>query len=568
MKEQSEAYKAGLPNELTRNTTLYTDLLSENLLTYNKTLGGHEISGLLGFTLQSTSDKYNQIVATGFPDEERLSFNMATDIIKQSSSTSGVTSYYYSEALVSALGRIMYSYEGKYLVTASLRADGSSKFAAGHKWGIFPSGSIGWRVSEEDFMANVERLSNLKVRASYGVTGNNSIPNYAYMNTVNTLDYVTGAGNGELVSGMSSNSNSLGNPEITWEQLAEANLGVDLGLMNNRINVSVELYNSNTIQLLLRQPAMYITGHQSFWNNIGKVNNKGVEIELKTNNMSTPDFTWVTTANFSKNWNKLLNYGDKEKEDNFGERAEVYRAEVGEESIQFFGYKNDGAWTSFEDIEDALNMTDEEGNPFNWTKYRPIIGGLKVMNTDGNNALDADDRVVLGSPFPDFVWGITNTFTYRGFDLSFLFQGSQGGELINGNIYYNEQLRRNRAYTANRFVSPMFPGDGRTVYGNNTSGGQILLTDYPIESATYISMRDFSFGYTLPPDMARSIGLSNLRVYFSAQNLIYIMGADYRGVNPEARNTSGKYNSPLIEGYQRGVFPLNRTFVFGADLTF
>jgi TonB-linked SusC/RagA family outer membrane protein len=568
MREQTEANKAGLPNKLSRETTLYTDLLSENLLTYNKTINGHELSGLLGFTMQTTSDKYNQIVATGFPDEERLSFNMASDLIKNTSSTDGVTSYYFSEALVSALGRLTYSYKGKYLVSTSLRADGSSKFAAGHKWGIFPSGSVGWRISEEDFMAGLNTISNLKVRASYGLTGNNSIPQYSYMNTVNTLDYVTGSGNGEFVSGMSSNSESLGNEDITWEQLGEANFGIDFGLMNNRFNASLEYYNSNTIQLLLRQPAMYITGHQSYWNNIGKVNNRGIELELKVNIISGTELTWVTTANFSRNKNKLLNYGDKEKEDNFGERAEVYRAQVGEEAIQFFGYKSDGVWTSFEEVDEALSMTDEEGNPFDWTVFRPIIGGLKVVNTDDNNSLDTDDRIVLGSPYPDFVWGITNTFTYRGFDLSFLFQGSQGGELINGNIYYNEQLRLNRAYTVNRFVSPMFPGDGKTVYSTTTPGNQILLSDYPIESATYISMRDFLFGYTVPVDIVRSIGISNVRVYFSAQNLIYIMGSDYRGVNPEARTTSGNYNNPLIEGYQRGVFPLYRTFVLGADITF
>jgi hypothetical protein len=367
---------------------------------------------------------------------------------------------------------------------------------------------------------------------------------------------------------MSSRSTALGNNEITWEQLGEFNLGIDLGLIRNRINLSTEYYNSNTIQLLLQQPAMYITGHQSFWNNIGKVKNQGVEFELKTNNLSKSSLTWVTTANLSVNRNKLLNYGNKEKEDNFGERAEVYRAQVGEEAIQFFGFKNDGAYTSFEEVEAALNLTDAEGNPFDWTVWRPVIGGLKVLNMNGDNTLDADDRVILGSPFPDFIWGITNTLTYKNFSLSFLFQGVQGGELINGNIYYNEQLRLNRAYTANRFVSPMFPGDGRTVYSTTTPGSQILLTDYPIEDASYISLRDFSLAYTLPANLSKAVFLTGVRVYFSAMNLVYIMGSNYRGVNPEARSTSSQYKNPLIDGYQRGVFPLNRSFVWGIDITF
>ena len=189
---------------------------------------------------------YNQIVATGFPDEERLSFNMASELLKNTSSVDGVTSYYYSEALMSVLGRLNYSYKGKYLASASLRSDGSSKFADGHKWGVFPSGSLGWRVSEEDWLKNSPTISNLKVRASYGLTGNNSIPQYSYMNTVNTIDYVTGTGTGTLVTGMSSTSASLGNNDITWEQLGEANFGLDFGVLKNRFNIAVEYYNSNT----------------------------------------------------------------------------------------------------------------------------------------------------------------------------------------------------------------------------------------------------------------------------------------------------------------------------------
>ncbi len=568
MKEQSEANKAGLPNTLTREMTLYTDLLSENILSYDKVAGDHEFGAILGFTVQKINDDYNQMVGTGFPDEERLSFNMAGEILRNTSSVDGVTSYYYSEALLSFLGRLNYSYKGKYMASASLRADGSSKFAEGHRWGTFPSGSVGWRISEEDFMANATSVSMLKIRASYGLTGNNAIPQYSYMNTVNTLDYVTGAGNGNLVSGMSSNSASLGNNEITWEQLAEANLGIDLALFSSRFQLSMELYNSNTIQLLLRQPAMYITGHQSYWNNIGEVNNKGVEIEFKSTLIRKENFVWSLTANFSSNQNTLLNYGNKEKEDNFGERAEIYRATVGEKSIQFFGYKSDGVYTSFEEVEEALAKTDEDGVPFTYSKFKPVIGGLKVANTDGNNSLDPDDRVILGSPFPDFNWGLISTMNYKDFDLSFLFQGSQGGELINGNIYYNEQLRENRAYTENRFVSPMYPGDGQTVYSTTTPGNQILLTDYSIEDASYVALRYLTFGYTLPSKAARAIKVSSLRAYFTATNLLYFMGSDYRGVNPEARNTSGTYDNPLIAGYQRGVFPLNKTYTIGIDLTF
>lgn len=564
-KQQTSAASEGDVNQLEREMTTYTDLLTENILSYDKSVGDHEINAILGFTAQQTNNMVNQIVAQGFPDEERMSFNMASNFVKDGSG--GTYSYYYQEALVSTLGRIMYAYRGKYMASVALRADGSTKFARGNQWGTFPSASIGWRISEEDFLENSSSISNLKLRASYGLTGNNDIDRYAYMNTVSTTDYALGAGNGALVTGMSSTDASLGNPDISWEQLEELNLGADLGFLNNRYNISIELYNSNSLQLLLKQPAMYITGHRSSWNNIGEVNNKGVEFEIKANVISSSDFKWVITGNLAKNKNTLLNYGNLEKEDRYGERSEVYRATIGEEAIQYFGYKTDGVWTSFEEVNNAIADT-----TFSYSVFSPIIGGLRVANTDGNDSLNSDDRVVLGSPYPDFTWAVTNTFKYKNVDLSFLFQGSQGGELINGNAYYNEQLRMNKAYTKDRFVSPMYPGDGQTVYSTTTSGGNLMLTDYVIEDASYIALREFSIGYALPGKISNLLHISNLRAYASATNLIYLMGSDYRGINPEARKTgtsnNADYGDPLIDGYQRGAFPLNRTFTIGLDFTF
>jgi TonB-linked SusC/RagA family outer membrane protein len=568
--EQTSANKAGVPNQLTRQTTLHTELLSENTLNYNKKIGDHEISAVAGFTLQETGNRYNQIVATNFPDEEMLSFNLASALIMDSPSINGTTSFYYTEAMESFIGRLTYAYKGKYLLSASLRSDGSSKFAEGHKWGTFPAGSVGWRASEESFLKKFDWLSNLKLRVSYGLTGNNNIPQYSYMNTVNTTNYDTGSGNGNLIAGMASNSSFLGNPDITWEQTAEANYGIDFGFLNSKINLTVECYNSNTIQLLLQQPSMYITGHQTFWNNIGKVNNQGLEFELTTTNIDSKGFTWKTTGNLSTNKNTLLSYGDRTYQDNFGERSEVYRAIVGQPSIQYFGYKSNGVYTTFEEVAAAKALTDANGVPFTYSKFAPILGGLKVVNINGDNKLDPNDRVILGSPFPDFTYGITNTFTFIGFDLSFLIQGVKGGKLIDGNLNYNENLRLNTAYTNNRYVSPMFPGDGKTVYSNTTSGSDLLLTDYAIQDGSYAALRDFTFGYTVPDKIVKLLKLNQFRAYFSAQNLIYLMAPGYKGVNPEARRTSGPYSSafPLVDGYQRGVFPLNRTYTVGVDINF
>lgn len=567
-KEQTSANKAGNPNSLTRQMTMRREILSENTLNYTKKAGQHEWEGLLGFTMQKTNNNSNMVVGTGFPDEQMLSFNLASQILLDSPTLPGTTSFYYSESLTSLLGRLNYVYKGKYLASVSFRADGSSKFYEGHKWGTFPAGSVGWRVSEEDFLKESPWLSNLKVRVSYGLTGNNNIPQYSYMNSVNTLNYVLGSGTGSLIPGMASNSSSLGNPEITWEQTGESNYGIDLGFFHNRLTFSVEYYNSNTIRLLLQQPAMYITGHQSYWNNIGKVNNKGFEVEAGATIVDRNGFSWKTTANFSTNKNRLKNYGNKQKEDNFGERNEVFRAIVGQPSIQFFGYRSDGVYTTFEEVAAAKALKDAAGNPFTYTRFVPAAGGLKVLNTNGDNKLDADDRVLIGDPFPDFTWGWGNTLTYRNFDLTFLWQGVQGVDLINGNVNYNEQLRFNKAYTDNRYVSPMFPGDGKTVYSNTTAGSDLLLSDYCIEDGSYAALRDFTLGYNIPETTAKKIRISGLRVYFSAENLLYIMAPGYRGINPEARRTTSQYASPLIDGYQRGAFPLNRTLTMGIDLTF
>jgi TonB-dependent starch-binding outer membrane protein SusC len=582
-KQKTSADKFGAPNQLDRLMNFRTELLTENTLNYNKNIGGHEIGVLAGYTLQKTGSKFNKMVGTNYPDEDLLSYNMGTFILVDNPSTgvNGSTSYYYTEALMSYLGRINYAYKGKYLGSVSMRADGSSIFADGHKWGTFPAGSLGWRASEESFMKEISWISNLKFRLSMGLTGNNKIPQYAYMNLLNTNNYVTGAGTGSIQSGLSANGSSLGNPDITWEQTSETDLGIDIGLYNSRVNLTIDMYNSYTIQLLLQQPSMFITGHQMYWNNIGRVNNKGLELELSTTNFDTKNFKWKTSANFSTNKNTLISYGTQDHVDNFGERSEVYRAIVGQPAIQYFGYKSAGVWTTFEEVSAAKAVTDANGVPFNYTKYAPIVGGLKVENTNGDNAINTDDRVVLGSPFPDFSWGITNSFTFNQFDLSFMFQGVQGGLLINGNINYNEQLRTNMAYVENRYLSPNFPGDGKTVYGTTTNGGDLMLSDYCMEDASYAALRDLSLGYSLPNKVAKKIGLSNVRAYFSGQNLLYFMGADYRGINPEARresnndadqdfspNPQDNNKNPLRDGYQRGAFPLNRTFTVGIDLTF
>ncbi len=549
--KQRNSLQAGNSNESDYDNKLAIDLLSENTVNYLFSLGSHDFTVLAGATFQKTSTNTAGILGIDLPGDEVTTINMASEINAANTYTRKV-----ENVLISYLGRLNWSYKDKYLASASIRTDGSSMFSKQAKqWGWFPSISAGWVISNEGFMQEASSWLKLKLRGSYGVTGNNNIPPYSYANLLSKASYTLGS----IVPGLSLTNDVLANKKITWEQTNEYDAGFDAGFLNNRITLTFDYYYSITRQLLFAQAAMGITGHNQHMNNIGKVRNNGVEIEVSSNNIAKKDFTWRTSFNFAINKNRLLELGGEPYQHSYGERNEIYAAIVGQPAIQFFGYKTDGVWLSDEQIANSGINKELSSVPME-------AGGMKVVDVNGDGKLDAYDRTAMGTPFADFTWGLGNTLTYKDFDLSFSFQGSQGGQLINGDVYYNETKKYNRAYNSNRWVSAAFPGDGKTPYMSN--GVDQMLTDYVMEDASYISLREVTLGYKLPKKIMQKIGLSSLRVYASALNLLYIMGDGYRGLNPEARITSGEYASPLVNGYQRGAFPLNRTFSFGLDLTF
>jgi hypothetical protein len=275
---------------------------------------------------------------------------------------------------------------------------------------------------------------------------------------------------------------------------------------------------------------------------------------MNLNNVNKKNFQWSTSLNLSSVKNKLVEFSGEDRLLSYGERNEIYLAQVGQPYIQFFGYKAIGVWNSQEEINaNASNSLD-----------RP--GGLRLLDANEDGIIDDDDRVVLGNPFPDFTWGITNNFNFGNFDLSVLIQGVQGIDVFNGDGHYNETKRTNRKYVENRWVSAESPGDGVTPYSTNGIGWQ--FTDYMIEDGSYVSVRDIVLGYNFPQSITEKIKLKGLRVYGSAQNALYFSAKGYRGINPEARSTSSQYASPLVTGYQRGSFPVPRAFVFGIDVSF
>ena len=270
--------------------------------------------------------------------------------------------------------------------------------------------------------------------------------------------------------------------------------------------------------------------------------------------LNTRKFKWDTSVNFSLSRNKLLEIGGEQQVITLGERDECYIAKVGDPLIQYYGYKVIGVWNTQEEINANPHFSQD------------VPGGVRIADTNGDGQLTADDRVVLGNPYPDFTWGITNTFKYKDFDFSFLIQGVQGITVYNGDAYYNESKRYNRAYTENRWVSPEHPGNGMTPYENK--GYNLSLTDYPLENASYACLRNVTVGYTLPKTLTRKWNITSLRFYLTGSNLLYIWSGDYRGINPESRMTTNQYASAMISGYQRGGFPLTSTISAGFDINF
>lgn len=552
------ALKDGTASEATYNSMLYIDLLSENTLNFNRTFGRHDLDILAGYTAESTRVQNVALAGTGFPTDNIQTLNAAT-IFKLASENNGNgtgtgTFRYPNKVLESYLGRLSYSYDGRYLLSASIRLDRSSLFAKGQRNAWFPSVSVGWRISEEQFMKEQKVFSNLKLRASYGVTGNNNIDYDAALEVLSAANYPTGDGNGSLRPGAANISTTLANANITWEQTDEYNFGLDAGFVDNKIALTVDGYYSVTRALLFEQPTQSFTGFQSFWNNIGRVRNAGVEIQLDTRQINHKKFEWSTNVNFSLSRNKLLEIGGEKQVITPGERSESYIARVGEPLIQYYGFKALGVWNNAEEIAANPHFSGD------------VPGGLRLWDADGNGSLNDGDRVALGNPYPDFTWGMTNNFRIGNFDISFLLQGVQGVTVFNGDIFYNESHKYNRAYMKNRWVSDAHRGDGKTPYGK--TGYNLMLTDLGLQDASYLCLRNLTVGYTLPKKAARKIGLSSLRFYLTGNNLLYIWSDDYKGINPESRMTSSQYSSPMIDGYQRGGFPLTSSVTFGIDLNF
>lgn len=566
----ANASKDGEPSQALQRGILDLDWLSENTAKYKKSIGKHDFDLLAGFTAGKTTTDYSSLNGFGFPTDYVYTLNAATEFgLVDANGNMTTGSRRDSKGLASVLGRINYSYADRYLLSVAFRTDGSSLFGAKRRWASFPSVSAGWRLSEEDFMKKINWLTNLKLRGGYGITGNNKIPYNANINVYSGSNYSFGTGNGNLYTGLSFSSNVFGNEYLTWEQTEEWNGGLDLGLVKNRISLTVDAYYSKTKSLLFKRPMQSFTGFTQSWANIGKIRNKGLEITLETANIDQKTFKWSTTANISFTRNRLLELGGEYEIITTGYNKERYVNRVGSPAVQFYGYKTKGVIIGVEDPNNPGTYILPQGTAY-WDAVNTKPGQLDIVDVNPDGVIDERDMTVLGNPYPDFTYGLTNTFKFKGIDLSFLIQGVQGGSIVNAEMSYNDMYRRNKSYGPElSWMSNTVPGDGiHPSVLSNGAGGNWMQTDYVIQDASYLCLRNVTAGYAFNKKVVKKLGIAKMRVYATANNLFYWMPKSYWGINPEYRNTSSPYDSPLVGGYQRGAFPVISTYTLGLDIGF
>ncbi len=520
--------------------------LWENTATYSTNFGDdHRITALAGFTMQRERNERNRVVSQNHPDDQVTTIG-GGEVIPGSS-----IQLIEEWSIVSTLARINYTMLDRYMLTATIRTDRSSRFGRDNQTGVFPSASIGWQMTNEPFMADQELFSELKPRLSYGVTGNFQIPNYGSIGLISQNNYTFG---NQLVPGAA--PSTLGNRELTWETTKQFNAGLDFALMQDRIFGSFDYYISNTEDLLLNVTIPSATGFRTALQNIGEVQNKGFEIQLTSRNM-TGSFQWATDFNFSTNKNEVVRLGPEGDPILSGGFAGVrHITKIGYPIGSYYGYVHDGIYMTEQEIADG--PTDTQGNP--------SVGDIRWKDITGDGMITPDDRTVIGDYHPDFQWGITNRFNWRNFDASIFFQGVEGREILNltaRHLKNGEANFNSYAILENRWRSPEEPGDGYHPKASRASeANNNRPSSYQVEDGSYIKLKNITLGYNFSPTALGDFA-SRIRVYMSVTNVA--IWTDYIGLNPEVTTQGG---NPLTPGQDYGSYPLSRAFQIGIDMTF
>jgi TonB-linked SusC/RagA family outer membrane protein len=566
----------GGPNGSVTNGQLI-NLVNENTLTYNKVFAKkHMLNILTGFSIGQNTTSSNSFGALKVPNE-----SLGVNGLSQGT-PSVITTYKSVNTLASFLGRVNYSYDSKYLATASFRADGSSKFLGGNVWGYFPSGSLAWHISQEDFLKNNKIVSDVKLRTSYGIIGNNRVNDeatYALLGTGASVGGLAGSysANGVLING--TYPINLANPALKWESTIETDFGLDLGFLNQRITLTTDVYNKTTSNLLLNASLPGSSGYLSAFQNIGSVQNKGLEISLSTINITKKDFSWSSSFNISFNRNKVLSLTSgqqylttivKWEAGNTIAASPGFIAQIGQPVGMFYGLTSNGVYQLSDFTQTspgvyALNA----GVPYYGTAGKTVKPGYwKYQDSYADGVIDVNDAGVIGNPNPKFIGGFTNNFTYKGFDLNVFFQFSYGNQIMNVNrILMEGGGGISNVQGANQFATyddRWTPANPSNTYAVATAGGSqpAFYSSRDVEDGSFIRLKTVNLGYRFNTDLIKKAGMSSLRIYVSAQNLY--TWTKYSGLDPEVNS----FQSALTPGIDYSAYPRAKVITMGLDLSF
>lgn len=534
------------------SSSFFLNWVFENKLNYSTVIKEkHRLNAVVVQSAQKETAKGNWVEATDYPNDYIRTIKGG----KVNRGSSDIAQW----SLASYLARVQYSYEGRYLASAALRADGSSRFGSKNRWGYFPSASAAWRISDEPFIREKKAFSfvdDFKFKVSYGVTGNFQIGNYEHLATMGIENYILGPGQGSLTSGY--RPESVANDDLRWEKTAMVNFGFEARFFRGLLGINVDFYNSNTHDMLLNVPVSHLTGQGTTRMNIGKVNNRGVDIVVSSQKKFANGFSYDVSANFSKNINEVRALGPRNTpiiSSGSTEHA-YYITEIGKPIGSYYLLVQDGIFSKREELSQYPHFPNTR------------VGDFRYVDVDKDGVLDLDkDRMIVGNYMPDFTYGLSANLSYQGVDFSLSLQGVYGNEILNLNKRYIDNLEGNlngSRIALNRWRSENEPGSGDVNRANRKAKGYNGRTStWHIEDGSYLRLQNISLGYTLPKKFAQKVGLDNVRFYLSGQNLLTF--SSYTGYNPEVSQRPGNSLSP---GEDYGTYPLSKTVTFGVNLSF
>jgi len=521
--------------------------LNENTLTYDKQLDDiHHVNALLGYTYQQSDYETATARANTFNDDFAEYHNLGAGSTLVAP-LSGVNQW----RLISYIARVNYGYDDRFLITFTGRRDGSSRFGPNNKFGFFPSGALAWKFNNEKWMQGIKSLSDAKLRVSYGLSGNQEIDNYRFLANITPYAYVLG---GTLLTGNA--PSGIANPNLRWEKNAQLDIGLDIGLFNNRLSFTSDYYIKTTSDLLFNVGVPTNSGFSAMLQNIGRVENKGLELAINSTNIDKGGFRWTSAFNITFNKNKVLAL-DNRKEFRSGSDANLHNTgitpilmRVGTPIGNFFGFRTDGIFQNEAEIAGSSQPTAKPGD-------------LRYIDLNNDGVINDDDRDIIGNANPDAFGGLNNTVSYKGFDLNIFIQGTFGNEILNYGTFDQMNMTggNNQSTRVLDRWTPENPSN--TVPRANAAGGSRLLSSLHVEDGSYIRFKNISIGYTLPKKWLQSLSVSECRIYLTGQNLFTI--TSYTGYDPEV-NRFG--NNTVSQGIDYGAYPAAKTYLFGLNLKF